>query len=107
MSRYLILGTNLLVLLLVGSANTDYISKHKNTNSYDIEDFELLGRLVSNFAGIVVSQAVLAETSSLMRQFREPGRSRISEVFKRIVKNSIERPIKSTQAVERSEFLLV
>ena len=105
MATHLVLDTNLFLLLIVGLADARFIASHDRTRAYELENFELLKKLVSPFDGFVMSQAVLAETSNLMRQYREPGRSKISNVFRELVRDSREVQIKSAAAVDRDEFL--
>jgi len=105
MARHLVLDTNVFLLLIVGLADTRYIASHDNTRAFDLEDFRILQRPIKLFDGFIMNQAVLAQTSNLMMQYREPGRSRISNVFRQLVRNSHEVQIKSAAAVDRAEFL--
>lgn len=99
-----ILDTNLMVLLVVGSASRDYVSKHKRTQTYTIEDFSLLTRILAGAASIVTVPHVLAETSNLVRQFAEPGRTRICTVLESFIHDWVESPVASRTAAHRHEF---
>lgn len=61
----LLIDTNLLVLYLVGKTNKNRIPTFKRTQQYAVEDFELLERLIANFATLVATPHVLTEASNL------------------------------------------
>ncbi len=70
------------VLLVVGTASTGAIAKHKRLReNYTIEDFELLGLIISSFSEIVLLPHILAEVSSLARQIENPARAKIQSAF--------------------------
>jgi hypothetical protein len=82
MSRSVLLDTNLLVLLIVGSTSEAHVAKHKRTRSYDVQSFRLLrDTLRWNFTALVTTPHVLAETSALVRQCAEPLRSDLTETL--------------------------
>lgn len=62
----LILDTNLLVLYIVGIHDPDRIEKFKRTNTYSIEDFELLVEFIRQFGGFSTTPNVLTEVSNLV-----------------------------------------
>ena len=99
-----IVDTNLLLLLIVGSAGRNYIGMHKNLGDYDIGDFELLGDAISLFSDIVLLPQVMAEVSSLARQIRNPARSRIQAVFRKLVETTMEIQTPSLSGTTRDEF---
>ncbi len=72
MSERVLLDTNLLVLLIVGSTSERMISTHKRTRAYDIASFRLLAVLLSALVSLVTTPHILAETSNLLRQCAEP-----------------------------------
>jgi len=45
----LLVDTNLLLLYLIGTTNKNRISRFKRTQTYTIEDFELLDRFMAEF----------------------------------------------------------
>lgn len=51
MTGVVVIDSNLLVLLVVGTASRDYVAKHKNTKeNFDVDDFELLGLILAEFS---------------------------------------------------------
>jgi hypothetical protein len=68
-SRYynkgLIIDTNLLLLLVVGLYDRNFINKFKRVSAYNIEDFETLRKFTSKFKIIIITPHILAELSNL------------------------------------------
>jgi hypothetical protein len=64
-SKGALVDTNLLVLLLEGSVNKRRILEFKRTQSFMIEDFDLLSRLVDWFGKLVTTPHVLSQVSDL------------------------------------------
>jgi hypothetical protein len=50
MNHTVILDANLLVLLVVGSTQREYITKHKRLASYAVEEFDLLMTLLDEYS---------------------------------------------------------
>ena len=73
-----ILDSNLLVLLVVGTTSRSYIGKHKRLRAYTDRDFVLLLEVLSAAQRIIVTPNTVTETSNLAGQIAEPARSRIS-----------------------------
>jgi len=104
MSDPVLVDTNLLLLLIVGSAKRSYIRAHKRLSGYDENDFDLLVQAISIFSDVVLLPHVLAEVSSLARQIANPARSRIQEKLKELVEAAAEIAIPSLEGVRRDDF---
>jgi len=63
-----LLDTNLLLLLIVGLYDKDLIEKHKRTNIFTKDDFELLIKCIAECQVIWVTAHCLAEVSNLLKQ---------------------------------------
>lgn len=64
----LVLDTNLLLLLLIGSFKIDSLTKCKCTQKYNSEDYKLLLQIISFFEKkIVITPHILAEFSNLSK----------------------------------------
>lgn len=102
-----ILDTNLLVLLVVGAASEDYIHIHKKLDSYTIDDYRLLLKILSGASDVVVTPNTLSETSNLVGYIGEPARSKIYAVFRKFVGSpeTKEVYVKSDVAASRVEFV--
>jgi hypothetical protein len=66
--RSVLIDTNLLVLLVVGVYNKSLIGKHKRTQAFVPDDFDLLDRTITSFDTIWVTSHCLAEASNLLKQ---------------------------------------
>lgn len=60
----ILIDTNLLIVLLIGLYNPEYIQNFKRTKSYSKDDFLLLLGYVKRFNKIHVTPYILAETSN-------------------------------------------
>jgi hypothetical protein len=60
-SKGILVDSNLLVLLLVGSVNKRRILEFKRTQDFTIEDFETLSRLIAWFERLVTTPHVLIQ----------------------------------------------
>lgn len=104
MRKIYIIDTNLLVLLIVGKTSERFVSTHKRTSSYTVDDFILLDLILSDAAKIIVTPNILSETSNLIRQSSEPGRGQIIEFFKFFVENVCEIYLESAAVIENKSF---
>jgi hypothetical protein len=100
-----VIDTNLLVLLVVGSASEKYISQHKRLEEFTIEHFDLLNFVIADFSEIVLLPHILAETSSLAAHIRSPAREKVMAVFRQLIETCPELPIPSIYGAQRGEFV--
>ena len=98
------IDANLLVLLVVGSVNTNIIARHRRLVDYTVADYEILIGLLSRANRIFVTPNTLTEASNLLRQHREPERSRLMAQLRLLIDESEEVVISSAQASANSEF---
>ena len=103
--RRLILDTNLLLLLIVGSTSKKYISKHKRLKAYSETDFDLLKNFIASVPNVFVTPNTLTETSNLAGQIPEPARTKIFEVFRNYIQSADEHYCESRRAITRKEFI--
>lgn len=100
----IVLDSNLLVLLVVGTASRDYIGRHRRLRDYDESDFDLLLGVIAPASQIIVTPNTLTETSNLVSQISEPARTHIAAAFWLLVTTFDERYIASTRAAKQAEF---
>jgi hypothetical protein len=101
------LDTNLVVLLVVGSASPAFIDDHKRLGEFTRDDFDrLVDALgVTGVEGLCVPVNVVAEASNLIVQgLREPRRSQIAEGFTAFINAMTELYVASKNAVLRPEL---
>ena len=104
MTGVVVVDTNLMVLLVVGSASKEYIAKHKRLQDYSADDFELLGLLIAEFSEIVIMPHILAEVSSLARQIKNPARAKVQNALRTLITTATELTIQSASGAQRAEF---
>lgn len=92
------LDTNLAVLLAVGTANPDYIAKHKRLRIYDKTAFLLLDELLGAAEGILWCPHVLAETSNLARYVNDPIRIEVAQALAILISRYPEASVVSAEA---------
>lgn len=101
----LLVDTNLLLLLLVGSADRSQIERFKRTTRYTPEDFDLLEAYVSQFEGLLVTPNVLTEVSNLTGQLAEPFRSRVFGTIGLLAAQVTEEYVPSAAVTREPEFV--
>jgi hypothetical protein len=68
MARSLLLDSNLLVLLIVGSVDVRYVTNHRRTRDFTQEDFGVLTAIIDQFDELWVTTHIYAEASNHLRQ---------------------------------------
>lgn len=97
-----LLDTNVLLMLAVGSFDPNYISQHKNTNAFSVEDFHLLVSIVDPIDRIVATPNIITETDNLVRQ--NPRGQDIRTRVRELISVIHEVPIASVKAVQSERY---
>ena len=98
------IDANLLVLLVVGNLNTNIIARHRRLVDYTATDYETLLGLLGRANRIFVTPNTLTEASNLLRQHREPERSRLMDRLAYLIEESDEVVVVSAQAAANPHF---
>jgi len=93
----LLIDTNLLVLLIVGSVNRDRISRFKRTTAYSSADWDLLTGILEQISHRYTLPHVLAEVSALT-DLKGPELEVARTVLLRLIREFRELEITSSQA---------
>lgn len=93
----LLIDSNLLVLLIVGSVNPNRISTFKRTSKYHRTDFELLAKFAAEFQFLYSVPHVFAEVSNLT-DLKGQDRERARAVLSQFIQTSEEHLIPSATA---------
>ncbi|OYD92627.1 hypothetical protein CDG76_24260 [Nostoc sp. 'Peltigera membranacea cyanobiont' 210A] len=104
----ILIDTNILLLLLVGSVNQERITKFNRTQQFIPEDYELLLEFIAHFQKLVTTPNILTEVNSLANQLGEPERSQCFTIFAQFVKNVAlldEYYVNSLDAVNTEKFV--
>lgn len=103
----LLIDSELLVLLIVGTASPGFISAHKNLKAYSKADFDFLLSFLALVPNVVVTPNTMTEASNLARQIREPIRTLVGETLRALALLQDEVFVPSRNAVTRPEFTTV
>lgn len=104
MSKAIVLDSNLLLLYVIGSASRSLIATHKGIRAFSVEDFDLLAKMLSDAATIIVTPNTVTETSNLLDRIKNSKhRNRANNVLKRLLEFVGERYVPSTTAFNRPE----
>ena len=71
------LDTNIFLLLIVGSINTDLLSKSSKTCKFDKADYETLIRFCSPFSRHVITPPIITEACNLLETLNKQNDSRV------------------------------
>ena len=77
-TKGLLIDTNLLVLLVIGSMDVNQISGHNLTNKYTYDDYNLLVSFMERFKEIVVTPNILTEASNLLETYSYKGQQALT-----------------------------
>lgn len=100
----LLLDSNLLLLLLVGSYNRSLIASFKRVGSFSLRDYELLERIVAGFRDLVATPHILTEVSNLANSLPVPLKEFWFDHFALRIARIDERYIPAKELVTLPEF---
>ncbi len=100
----LIIDTNLLILLIVGSCDIKRITKFTRTNIYTEKDFEIIRRFIKPFNNnIVTTPNILTEACNLCLGLNAETDNALYYTFRRIIDYLKEQYIASVKIVSEKE----
>jgi len=103
-NKGILIDTNLLLMLLVGSVKPDMIPNFKRTRIYAKEDYYTLRKLIGCFNSVVTTPNVLTEVSNLSNSLEGKYKSQFYKIFSDTISILEERHIESRKAVSFNEF---
>jgi hypothetical protein len=98
------LDSQLLVLLIVGDEEPEFIQSHKRLGGYSADDFELLKSRLEMADVLVLTPHVIAEASNLLRHCHDPMRSRLTRRLGEVAEEIKERHRKTSSFSGYPEF---
>jgi hypothetical protein len=102
----LVLGSNFLVLFIVGQDAPTFIPGHRRLRSYTEADYELLTKTLSGFQSVVVTPYALSEVSNLVTyRVSEPLRSHFMLMLAQVACTVTEVFAPSSQVAGAAEFV--
>lgn len=103
--RGVFVDANLLVLLVAGVTDPTIISRHKRLQEFEPDDFERLYKLVTRYSTILLTPNTLTEASNLLRQHRDPERSKLLKTLGILIRETHEVYQNSSDVVDHPSFL--
>jgi hypothetical protein len=100
-----LIDTNLLLLLIVGTCDRDRIAKFKRTETFTKDDYDLLVKIIRFFKQVVVTPNILTEVSNLLGQLPEDLAPDFYKHFSSEVSNLLEKFSPSRELVIQDYFL--
>jgi len=101
----LLIDSNLLLLLIVGSFDSSLIGKWKRLNNFVIEDFEYLQQIVANAGVLLVTPHILTEVSNLANSLPQWRKADWSKYFKASILTGFEeRQIRAIDIAQHEAF---
>ncbi|MDJ0601003.1 MAG: PIN domain-containing protein [Crocosphaera sp.] len=104
-NKGIVIDTNILLLLIVGTANRKRISQFKRTQQFIPEDYDLLIELINLFPKIIITPNILTEVNSLTNQIGEPERSKCFAIFAQLISEIEECALSSQEIVKNNGFI--
>ncbi len=102
----LLIDTNILLMLLIGSYNRHMIEQFKRTKQYTIEDYDLAIAVIRRVNNVITLPSILAEVSNLAGQLG--GKRSLFECFSAFanwIQQLEEQQIASVDVAQTDEFL--
>ena len=103
-SNGLLIDTNLLLLLVVGTIKRDLIGKFKRTQTYLIEDFQRVVGIRKQFSKHWTTPNILTETDNLGRQLPEVDWPRFANAMSRLTQSLTERYVASIDVTSSEHY---
>ena len=103
--RGIVIDTNVLLLLLVGSYDPRCIEGHRRLSTrYSVSDFDKLTSFLANYDRLVVVPSSLSEISNLISYSDDPVSTGIKLSFCAFVREALEVYSPSAKIIETNEF---
>jgi hypothetical protein len=89
-NKGILIDTNLLLLVAIGTYDVSRILTWKRTQKYTLDDYALMLRILGYFERRVTSPNILTEVDNLARQLPEYEHEAISVVLSQLISTSFE-----------------
>jgi rRNA-processing protein FCF1 len=104
-ARGVLVDTNILLLLFVGSFDRLLVTKFKRTRDrFTIKDFDFLSKFLAQFERMVTTPNILSEVNGLSNQIGEPVKTRFYSDFAKKIPLLHEEYVASKQAAQVEAF---
>jgi hypothetical protein len=103
--RSALIDTNLFVLLVVGSYDKSYIAKHKRTDNFTEEDYDLLLKNLDLYDELWITSHCVAEVSNLLKQTNSAFQNGLLDCLRSLCDVTKESHLSHHNVVKDSHFL--
>ena len=103
--KKILVDSNLLLLLLIGSYDPSLIARFKRVSQYSAADFELLEKFIRMFSTVVTTPHVLTEVSNLANSLGSPVKREWFSHFRNALQLFDEQQFVSHELASKDEFL--
>ncbi len=105
LTRRVLIDSNLLFVLIVGSTSRNHVGRARRTEQYSPEDFDLLQSALAEYDEVLVTPHVVAETSNLLGYLSEPLLSKTRLTLRHMLAAWNEHYAPSIEIVDAPTFL--
>ena len=102
--QHLLIDTNILLLLVVGTADVRQIARFKRTRQFDRNHYHFLLRFLETFDSIATTPHILTETSNLLGHAEADRRSTFRRVLSRFIDRADEKVTGSRLVTEQPSY---
>ena len=104
-TKGIIVDTNLLLLLFVGSTNRERIQRFSRTEKFTPSDYDVLGNFLYIFSKIIVTPNILTEVNSMLNQLKDPERIQCARLFGQLISKYDEQYVVSQEVSGQESFV--
>jgi rRNA-processing protein FCF1 len=105
-NKGILVDTNILLLLFVGTTNRARIERFKPTRQFTEEDYNLLVQFLNEFSKVVTTPNILTEVNSFINKLGEPEKQSCLSVFSQGISQSLSEVYKESQIIcQAAEFI--
>lgn len=104
-NKGIFIDTNILLLLYIGSYDTNLIETFKRTNKFTKKDYKILTNFLSRFNKIITTPNVLTELDNFFNQLSSPIKEKVRLKLKEHIEVINENYIKSIDVTNSNKFL--
>jgi len=104
-AKGILVDTNLMVLVAVGTYNRLRIKTFKRTIQYTLEDLELMLRMLAYFGRRLITPNILTEVDNLTRQLPEGEHKALATAFAQLISRKFEVYVQSSQVAQHAAYV--
>lgn len=103
-AKGVLIDTNLMVLIAVGTYNQSRVGTFKRTIQYALDDLEMMLRIAAYFDRRLTTPNILTEVDNLTRQLPEGEHKLLAAAFAQLVSRQFEIYVQSHQTVQHMAY---